>query len=364
MGRRRRRPATADQAPTKPPARRPRRRWIILGGVAVAVAAVAGAVLALGRHSDRDRGLALAQKGQFAAAEPLLLRAAQRDPGNADVAAALARGKLDANDPDGAVPHLRRWCDLRPDQPDPARLLMDALVRLGRPDEALEAGRRYLAGRPQDADFRKNVATLALRVGRADEAAEDLRRCLDADPGNAQLRMQLAEAALLRGEHDEAVTILDELLRENPRSAAVQITLAQVYVESGRAKRAIPLLREVAERAPAHKLAALYQLSLALARDGQAEEAARVGGQVRQIHEAETRLADSRSTPGDLPLQVRNAEWLMGVGRDEDAMGLLRGALGRDPDYAPAHRLMATLYEKQGRPEQAADHRRRGGPAP
>jgi Tfp pilus assembly protein PilF len=130
---------------------------------------------------------------------------------------------------------------------------------------------------------------------------------------------------------------------------------ALLFCDAGQYREAIPLLRKVIALDPQRQQTARYHLSLALARTGQEEEARKVMAEVQWAQAAKRLAGDGH--PDNLELQVRVAEAQLGAGRSEEALRLLEAVLARDPDYAAAHRLLASYYEEQGQAARATEHR-------
>lgn len=338
------------------------------------VAVVLAAALLAGRwlyaRVQRHEALRLADAGRFAEAEPLLRKALARDAGDAEVLAALALGSLAASEAGAAEEYLSRWCELRPDEARPHRLRMDlrhrtaraergAAGRLRRMGEALADGRRVLELEPGNDEVRREVVWLLLQVGQFDEAARDCRRCLERAPDDPWLLYLLARACHARGDGAEAEAHLDRALRAGPHfSEAVPETLvlrAALHREAGRPERAVPLLRQALTLARCPRKECLYQLGLALAAAGQPE--ARRALAEAQLLGLEDALADQ--LPNTAAVRVQVAEAMLGAGRPEEARSLLESVLAEEPDFVPAHRVLADYFEQKGQPERAAEHRRK-----
>jgi tetratricopeptide (TPR) repeat protein len=344
----------------------------LLGAGLVLALVAAGAVVALpsllGRR-DRPGARWLVPQGHFADTEPLLRRALERNPNDLDVIRALARGHHDAGQLAEAEPYLGRWCDLRPGEAEPFQRRLDVRHKLGRlhaPTQtekqrllqaALADGQRALELEPNNEPVAQEVIWLLLSAGRFEEAERACRRGLSRQPGHPWLLFLLAKAYHGQGANALAQKVLDPLVRDQPGFADGLLLRAILYREADQPAQAIPLLRQVLALGRGHQQETLYQLSLALARTGQAEEAQRVMAE-RQLLGLEKQLttADYRDNPA---FRVWVAETRLGAGKSEEARRLLEKVLEEDPDYTPAHRLLAAHYEKQGQADKAAEHRRR-----
>jgi Flp pilus assembly protein TadD len=211
------------------------------------------------------------------------------------------------------------------------------------------------------------------------------------------VRLRLAEALLERGERDEAGRLFDEVYRREPGNPRAAFGLGLVALERGDDRAAEPLLR-VAQASPTARRAATARLA-ALARNRGDPEAA-----ARYEKEAAPRPGDALAWPDPLvePIldlqtgrysRTQEAErleqdrryreaaqlWLdqladkptvraylgaginlVRVGEFDKGLGLLRDAVGLDPDGAQTHFVLALAlftraekrwHESPGAPE-------------
>lgn len=301
-------------------------------------------------HGERQEGLRLVRSGSSAAAEPLLQRALARDPRDVEVLSALAVGKLGADEP-AAEEHLSRWCELRPDETRPFRLRMELRHRQGRQargaaerlrllEQALADGRRVLERSPND-EVRREVVWLLLGVGRFDEAERECRRCLVEAPADLWLHFLLARACHGQGRRAEAEALLDPVVREQPRFPEALLLRATLHCAADQPDRAVPLLRQALGLPGCPRHDCLYQLGLALAAAGQAEEARRVMAEV-QLLTLQTAVVRDHF-PDNAAMRVQIAEAMLDAGRAEEARAVLEKVLTDVPDFAPARRLLERL---------------------
>jgi predicted Zn-dependent protease len=251
--------------------------------------------------------------------------------------------------------------------------------------EALADGQRALELDPLDDPVAQEVVWLLLQVGRLDEADHLCRHCLRRKPGDPWLTYLLAKIGHARGAAGEARALLEDLLKRYPEFTRGLLLRGVLYNETGEPDKAIPLLRRVTSndrdllrQAARYKEAgepdkatpllgqvssryhgreARYQLSLALARTGQVEEARRVLAEVQK--ENLDRLLISVNDPDTRGVKLQKAEALLAAGKEEEGLRLVAALLEQDPGFAPAHAVLASYYERQGQPGRAAEHRRR-----
>jgi tetratricopeptide (TPR) repeat protein len=347
----------------------PSRRRAVLA-VAV-VAAVAGVVLGwrwLHARGQRAEGLELARAGRLAHAAPLHERAAARDDTDVEVVSALALAKLASPDPATAEGPLSRWCELAPDDARPYRLRMDLRQRIARGkwstadrlrvnETAADDGRRALELDPGDDKTRRALAGLLVEVGRFAEAEPLARAALARTPADTSLLLVLAKVCRPQGKRSDAEAALDAALAARPEFAEALLLRGVLHREADRPDKAIPLLRRALVLNNDLWRDALPQLGLALAADGQADEARRVMAEHDVLTLKET--AEMDHYPKTPSTRVQMAEALLRAGLPEQARERLEAVLQEAPDFAPAHRVLALYYEETGHPDRAAEHRRK-----
>jgi predicted Zn-dependent protease len=350
---------------------RRQRRWLLLILLALVVpAGVATGWLGWVRYhasQERTEGLAAAHESRFDVAEPLLRRAQERKPDDLQVVKTLGLGYLGTEQFAEAELELSRWCELRPDDAEPFKHRMDARHWRARAasnaaeqhrlmEDAAADGRRALEIDPSDDAVAHEVVWLLLQVGRFDEAHKLCRECLRRQPDDPWLTYLLAKISYGRENPGQARSLLDAVLQREPRFTPALLLRAVLYNEAGEPAQAVPLLRRVLalDRDPPKE--ARYQLSLALARAGQDDEARQVMADLQKANF--DGLLASRHDPNAPGIKLQRAEIYLAGGREEDALRLLTPLLQDTAGSAAAHALLAAYYERQGQPERAAEHRR------
>jgi tetratricopeptide (TPR) repeat protein len=313
---------------------------------------------------NREHALELAWEGRFAEAEPLLKRLLDRSPNDLEVIQALAQGHARAGNEAKEQEYLDRWCELRPEEAEPLKFRMELHQRQRNFDKALADGLRLLKLDPADLGTRERVAGLYLFLGDLRAAEEQCLACLKQSPRSRPARFLLADIRRAESNTAEAAALLDQLLQENPSSSQALMSRATLFSETGEPLKAIPLLRKVLEIDPGRQRTGRYQLSMALERAGQSDEARRVMAELRRMQDAEVLKFDSDLQPENLVLRVQAAEALLANGDHAEGLKRLQDVLRKEPDYRPAHQALAAFYEGQGQQEKAAAHRRRAGQKP
>jgi tetratricopeptide (TPR) repeat protein len=165
---------------------------------------------------NKRLGVLLANKGDFAAAQPPLEDVAAADPSDDVVLFLLGCCAYAAEDFTAALDYADRSLRLRRTSPDAHANRGNALLRLGRPAEALEAMRAAQLLKPRDPGVLVNLATVLSALGRHEEALGALDRALALDPTLAAARMNRANVVQRLGRNAEAVQAYSQVIARDP----------------------------------------------------------------------------------------------------------------------------------------------------
>ena len=231
------------------------------------------AALAVAQVSDYQQGVALIDKGQFAAAVPLLGRAAQAQPANAQVWKALGVAYAAQSMYHDAEPAFGRACELNPKLADACYYHGRALYALDRYEPSIRALELALRAEPDAWKIHLGIAQALEALGRAVDAekkfAQSLSLCRNADP---QPATAYARFLLRQGRPREAIAPLEGAMKRFPNSAEVNTQLGRALLEQGDLARAIAHLERAVAADPAAAQAHLL-LAKAYMRSGRAAEA-------------------------------------------------------------------------------------------
>ncbi|HEX8190939.1 MAG TPA: tetratricopeptide repeat protein, partial [Pyrinomonadaceae bacterium] len=163
-------------------------------------------------------GIALARRGDHAAARAEFLTAARLDPGVAAVHNNLALAQDKLGDEAGAVASLER----------------------------------ALALNPELHEARNNLGTLLFRRGDYRHAREQFEQALRRDPANASVRFNLARTLAASGDHAAAIPLFEGVLAATPSDSEARFQLALSYAAAGRKQEAASEIERALrdERAP------------------------------------------------------------------------------------------------------------------
>lgn len=175
--------------------------------------------------------------------------------------------------PPAAVERLRSLLRTRSDIPGVHFFLGQAADALGETDQAAAEYRAALKENPKDSGSYNKLGLIAESSGKNDEAAALFRKAIELNPMNTTARLNLAIELMQRGSYNQGLAQLDELLRIDPHDAAAHSLMGFAFLSMKRNEDAAARFRQALlykpEDAEAH-----FGLGAALASLGRREEAA------------------------------------------------------------------------------------------
>jgi predicted Zn-dependent protease len=316
-------------------------------------------------RKEREEALRLAEKGDFARAEPLLLRQAGSHPSDPAIAKELALGYLRAGRLADAEPFFNRWCEANPNDTEAYAQRIAMWIKWDRLPNAVNDARQVLTLQPDNRKLHQHLTHWILSESKPEEAEQECQQFLHRWPGDPWVLLVLARAYQKMDRPKEAIAIVDQLIRDIPEFPEAYVLRGDLYCEANQPKEAIPLLRRAAAIQGPHRRQALYLLGPALLQTGQNQEAEEVMKEARLLQEQEfLSLMTREFGTTNFSAQARLAEEQLNAGKTEEGLRLLDRLLEMDPNCAVAHRVLADYYDKHGQPERAAEHRHPQGSTP
>ena len=201
-------------------------------------------------EAHANLGNALKDLGQLGDAAASYRRALQIDPRYAlahhNLGAVLqAMGQIHA-----AVASYRSALEFSPDFADAYNSLGNALRELGQHGEAAASCRRALEIRPDLAEAHNNLGNALKDLGDIDGAAECYRQALEINPGSAEICSNLGAVLQDMGRLDEALTGFRRALELNPHYANAHNNLGNALQDMGRLDDAVASYRRALELKP------------------------------------------------------------------------------------------------------------------
>jgi Tfp pilus assembly protein PilF len=255
-------------------------------------------------------------------------RLLERDPGN--VRARIGRGSLrqSAGNDAGAEADFRRAVEVQPDHVGARCRLGEFLLRHTQAEEALL---QYEHVRPRPGGDRPEVLL-----------------------GLARSHQQLGATDTARG-------VLDDLLARYPHDGDALVERGKLALESESPAAAEGWLRRAVADHP-FSAQANYLLAQSLRRQGKDGEAREYEAAQERIESDRKRLAETvvrvGKAPSD-PAPRREAGLIcLRNGKEREGQRWLLSALAQAPQDGPTHAALADYYERAGKPDLAAKHRR------
>jgi tetratricopeptide (TPR) repeat protein len=269
------------------------------------------------------KALGVALDLQRKEALPVMQRAAELLPEDAEAHANLGAALLKSGRHIDAIASLRRAAQLRPDEADVLNNLGNALRAAGQVDEALASYQAAVNARPGHAGLHHNLANMLLSMGCPEQASQSYRRALELNPDLPEVHNNLAIALLAIDRAGEALAHARRAMELAPESFAAHSTLGNALLDLGLFQQAATAYRGALSLNP-NFVDALSNLAIALRLLGHTDEAKNVAGRALQLDPRSTRtlvvLADAHADQGEF---AKSEQWL-------------RQAIAMDPDSADA----------------------------
>jgi tetratricopeptide (TPR) repeat protein len=311
---------------------------------------------------ELERALIAAMAGQIGSAEGILLdRLAAGSPESSQILAVLLPAYAAEFRWNEAYTLTDQWVRLRPLDAHAWAWRGEVCERRRLRNEAVDALRESVRLDQNDKRVRLQLARLLLEVHQPGEAAGHLDWLRDQQPDDPAVSRQLALCREAQGAPDEAAALLDRVIAADPTGAAALRDRGRLELNRGRPEAAVPFLRQAVDRDLSDP-DALNSLAIALQQTGATEEA-RAIEERRQRTEADLKKVGElvrliAASPHDADLRREVGELFLRNGRDQDGLRWLESALREQSDHAATHCLLADYFERKGRKDDAAAHRR------
>jgi tetratricopeptide (TPR) repeat protein len=274
---------------------------------------------------------------------------------------ALAKGYLKCERLADALQACDLWVGREPVHPWPWLCRGRVLERTGHFDPAEESFRRALAAAPKDRETLLELGKLFLnRRRKPDEAAGYFEGVLRQDASNTRALLGLASCRVEQGRPGEADALLDKVSAEAAGAEGLFLRGKAAWLK-GDTGPAVSWLRRAVALAP-DNADALNLLVQCLRQQDEREEADRLAERHEQLRQGLRRLDDlTRAValnPDDVAARSEAGALALRLGRPDEALRWLRGALQVKGDHRPAHAALADYYQQAGEPASAQAHRR------
>jgi cellulose synthase operon protein C len=265
------------------------------------------------------------------------------EPGNEDAKLLLASEKLARGDTDGALQLLG---SVPPDLKESLRtslLRVQIFAKKGDLPQAEALLKRLIEGQPQETGLRSQLAQLYIGQRRYDDAEKELRAIAAAKPTDSRAELDVVRFLVAT---KGAIAGKDELtakIKAGGDVFAYQMALVDLDYSQGNVADSVSSLNNLIKAAssPEHTLAAKSKL-------------AEIDVSQREFSAAEPIIADilEKDHRNNTGLRLR-AIIRIERGQLDNAIADLREALNDQPKSPDLLLLMATAYERSGKPELA-----------
>jgi tetratricopeptide (TPR) repeat protein len=285
-------------------------------------------------RAEMLEALALADRGELAAAEERLAALAGRLPRAVAVLLALGEVRARRSDDEGAVTAYGRAVDVSVEAIDAWLGLGEALVRLGRADPAHAAFRRVLAAAPDPgrrARAHAGRGRLALAAGRAAKAVRELRKAAELLPEDLAIAADLGRALMATGDPEGWQWLLRAAqhgLSEGSSEGSGEGSTSS-HAPAPSPNVSLTLIIEAARASPKRDAAlALLRAARARTRGAPARQRAQLAAELARQLAGADRVEEARALGAEaLAAAANDPEVLEGWRVVAEAAGDVRGAL-------------------------------------
>ncbi len=198
----------------------------------------------------------------------------------------------------------------------------------------------------------QTIGALARGQQQYDAAIAAFSQRVDLIPNDAEAHHELGEMYFRQGRQTEALAEFTATVMLDPTRADAHVSIGQVHLRGGNYAQAAAAARRAVALDGAHK-EARYVLATSLVRMGNVDEGTREL-EIYQRLQTEATAAQSRRL--EIEGFRRDASVSIVNGEFAKAVGLLRQALGRDPDQARSHLDLGIALLKAGQAAEAVGH--------
>ncbi|WP_296769326.1 tetratricopeptide repeat protein [Thiobacillus sp.] len=264
--------------------------------------------------AQQTMAVLLLNEGKFDEAEPILRVLLKKDPANGFLHLTSVMGKTRGS-PAG-LELVERLAEDYPTLPEARFAVAQAAASVGRNEAAVAALQKADDLRPGWEPAALLRAQILDQTSHADALAF-MRTFLTAHPDAREVRLAYARVLVNANHFDEARAEFTRLTRDFPRNAEVSFAAGLLSLQMGDAKTAHDFLAKTLEYNPRDPNAVYYYL-------GQAAE------QMKQPEAAGAYYAGVKAGNYLVPARARQAVLLVGAGRPDEAIALLKATQGEN----------------------------------
>jgi tetratricopeptide (TPR) repeat protein len=255
----------------------------------------------------------------------------------------LARLYLDQDRPTDAVPLLRRLVTEQPQYAEGSALLAEAQEAAGAPDAAVETLKAVLENQPQFFRGRVQLAEIYERQLKWPEAADAWTGVQQLNPRNPEITAHLATALINAGKLARARDVIKDALATSPNDLRLSFLMVQAQRDAGDLDGALSTARSLRAAHPDDSRATYLLGQMLLAKN-------QYGDVVDLMKPEIDRLRASNASGAQLALlETTEASALLQLKRNDDALALLKEAVGRAPEDTTVLFQYGAALDRAGR---------------
>ena len=286
-------------------------------------------------------------KEEFPESLPLLSRLAEASPGSAEANYLLATALFRTGQTGRMWPYLEKAHRLDPGSVPTLLLYGSGLLAEGKfsqaRDRLLEAQRL----RPQDPRLRFLLGKALIGEGDHAGAIAQLEALVKQDPDKPEIHLLLLSAYRSKGDIQATTGQARQAVRKFPGHLQSQLEAGmdlQTVGEFELAERALRRAVDLSEGKPAERRKARFNLATVLVKLGRDDQAVPL---LKEVVDAD---------PGDVEARVELGDSYLRTGSYEQAVQALQESVAREPTNKRAHLLLGKAFTRLGRHEEAGEH--------
>ncbi len=286
-------------------------------------------------------------KEKFPESLPLLNRVAEASPGSAEANYLLATALFRTGQTGRMWPYLEKARRLDPDSAPTLLLYGSGLLAEGKFSRARERLLQAQALRPQDPRLRFLLGKALIGEGDHAGAIAQLEALVKQDPDKPEVHLLLLSAYRSKGDIQATTRQARQAARKFPAHLESQLEAGMDLQTVGEFESAEPALRravDLSEGKPADRRRARFNLATVLVKLGRDDQAVPL---LKEVVDAD---------PGEVEARVELGDSYLRAGDYDQAVQVLQEAVSRDPRNRRAHLLLGKAFTRLGRHEEAGRH--------
>ena len=336
---------------------------ILLGALQPASPQTAEAALA--------RGVQLQQQGDLEGARKSYEQALELAPGRIDVMSNLAMVYMNLGQPRKAIPGLEKARVSAPQHPAIPFFLGLAYFQAGRVSEAESVLMAVVASQPENTKAIHLYGLCLLKLNKLDDGLAALEKVIAADASNRSAAYTLGSAYIKVGQIEKAEQLIEEVLSadESPQARLIAGSIQLAKKDYQGALRTLRKAEKANTKLPTlHSQMGVAMLYTGYSDDAKAEFEAELAINSEDYnsnaflgwlyerdgrHDQAAALLEKayKLNQADAGIQYLMAQVYQSRRQWESASKLLEQVVARQPEFTPAHVMLARIYAKLKRPE-------------